>query len=346
MIRFTRRLAWVPPVAAVAVGLAACGGSSSSSSATPASAASGTSSTSASAAAGSGGKHFTIAYVPGATGVAFYDTLLQGMKTEAAQLNMSVIYQGAADFSPSAQTPVVNGVCTRHPDLLVVSPTDPVAMAPALQTCRNEGVPVITVDTTLSNSTGLTSAITTDNAQGGKLAADYVGKKLGGKGTVAVLSLSPTATTQVARVAAFTAELKAAYPGITVLPTQYTAQAVTSSESIVRSLLLAHPGIKAVFGAAEPNAEGAASALAATGQTGKVVIAGFDAGPTEVSLLKAGKIDALVAQQAAQEGATAAQFAHDKLTGDTGAIKSTVQLPDVLLTTSTVASGQKYFYQP
>lgn len=321
--------------------VSACSSSSSSSSAASAAA------TSAGATASSSA-HYTIAYVPGATGVSFYDTLVAGMRAKAASLGMSVIYQGSPNFAPSAQTPIVDAICTKHPNALIVSPTDPVAMAPAIDTCLNAGIPVITVDTGLANTSRITSAITTNNASGGKDAADFVGKALGGKGEVALMSLSPTATTQVARIDSFEKEIKAAYPGITLLPVQYTAQATSDSETVARSILAAHPGVKAFFGSAEPNAEGAAAALKALGLTGKVIDVGFDAGPSEVSLLKSGEINATVAQPAAEEGADAAQFAYDKITGHTSAIAASVQLPDVLLTTANVKQPafQKYFYIP
>jgi ribose transport system substrate-binding protein len=349
----TRRLwALAPIVTLVTVGAAACSSSSSSStsavSSTSAASAVATASSSAAASASSTAKHYTIAYVPGATGVAFYDTLVAGMKAKAASLGMSVIYQGSPNFAPASQTPIVDAICTEHPSALVISPTDPVAMAPSINTCLSAGIPVITTDTGLTNTSKLTSAITTDNDSGGKDAADFVGKALGGKGEVALLSLSPTATTQVERIASFEKEIKAAYPGITVLPVQYTAQATSDSETVARSILAAHPGVKAFFGSAEPNAEGTAAALKALGLTGKVINVGFDASPTEVSLLKSGEIQAVVAQPAAEEGADAAQFAYDKITGDTGGITASVQLPDVLITAADASQSAfaKYFYIP
>jgi len=341
----TRRLAALAPIAVlVTLTAAACSSSSSSSPSSAAAAAGGSSASSTSGAA----KHYTIAYVPGATGVAFYDTLVSGMKARAAALGMSVIYQGSPDFAPSAQTPIVDAICTRHPNALIVSPTDPVAMAPAINTCLNAGIPVITVDTGLSNTSQLTSAISTDNNSGGKDAADYVGKALGGKGTVALMSLSPTATTQVERIQSFEKEIKAAYPGITLLPVQYTQQATSDSESVARSILAAHPGVKAFFGSAEPNAEGVADALKALGMTGKVLNVGFDASPAEVTLLKSSGINATIAQPAAEEGADAAQFAYDKITGDATGVTATVQLPDVLLTTADASQSgsEKFFYIP
>lgn len=328
-----RLWALAPVTAAVIVSAAACSSSPASSSPS----------------AGSNSvKHYTIAYVPGATGVAFYDTLLAGMKAKAKSLGMSVIYQGSPNFAPASQTPIVDAICTKHPSVLIVSPTDPTAMAPAIDTCLNAGIPVITVDTELADTSKITSEITTDNTSGGKAAAGYIGKALGGKGVVALMSLSPTATTQVERIQSFQQEIKAAYPGITVLPVQYTQQATSSSETTARSILAAHPGVKAFFGSAEPNAEGVAAALKALSLTGKVLNVGFDASPTEVALLKSGEINATVAQPAATEGADAAQFAYDKLTGTASQISASVELPDVLITQADAqqAAYVKYFYIP
>ena len=61
--------------------------------------------------------------------------------------------------------------------------------------------------------------------------------------------------------------------------------------------------------------------------TGKVLVVGFDASPTEVALLKSGGINATIAQPAAEEGADAAQFAYDKLTGDTSGITARCSCP-------------------
>src|ERR1700677_1600045 len=128
MVRIRSPRLWALLIMTVTVGAAACSSSSSSSSAAGAT-------SSATSSASTAAKHYTIAYVPGATGVAFYDTLLAGMKAKAASLGMSVIYQGSPNFAPASQTPIVDAVCTKHPNVLIVSPTDPVAMAPAIDTC-------------------------------------------------------------------------------------------------------------------------------------------------------------------------------------------------------------------
>ena len=186
----------------------------------------------------------------------------------------------------------------------MVSPTDPTAMAPAINTCLNDGHPGYHGGHRTGRPGEDDQPDHHGQHPGGKVAAAYIGKQLHGSGQIAVLSLSPTATTQVDRVQGLENALKASYPGIKVVTLQYTAQPVTSSQTVVRSILAAHPGIKAIFGAAEPNAEGAAAALAADGMTGKVLVVGFDASPTEVALLKKGQVSALVAQQAGTRART------------------------------------------
>lgn len=328
-----RKLAFGVSAAAVATLLAACGSTKSSAS--------------GSSAASSTGKNLSIAYVPGATGVAFYTSLSDGMQAEAKKLGMSYSYQGSPNFNPSDQTPVVNAVCTRHPSMLVVSPTDPVAMAPAVDNCLNAGIPVITTDTTLQNASRITSQITTNNLQGGQLAADFVGQKLSGKGQVAILSISATATTQVQREQGFENELKAKYPNIQVVATQVTGQSVSASTSAINSIMLAHPAIKAVFSVSGTGAEGTAAAFATDGNKGKVLNVGFDAGPNTVKLLKSGGIDATVAQNPAEEGKLAAEYAYDHLTGKQSSVQAKVQLNDILITSADANSPSytKYFYK-
>lgn len=288
-------------------------------------------------------KKVTIAFVPGATGVGFYDAMEQGIRAQASKYGWSTIYQGSPNFAPASQTPVVESVCARHPTALLVAPTDPVAMEPAIKRCMSEGVRVLTVDTGLKNRHGIIAAITSDNIQGGAAAANFVAHRLHGKGEVATLSLNPTATTQALRVKGFVTTLKKKYPHISVVATEYTGQSESTSESDAGAVLTSHSQVRAFFGAGEPNAEGAA--LAAKGK--HVVVVGYDADPSAIKDLREGIMSATVAQQPAKEGQIAVVDVHDVLTGHRAAVKKSVELPNVLITSSDVRAGKdKKFYYP
>lgn len=333
MFLTTRMIALPAAALLAAAALAGCGGSS------PASSSSGSGSGS-----GTTGKGL-VAFIPGATGVGFYDALEEGAKAEAAKLGYTFLYQGSPDFTPAAQTPVVNAVCTKHPKILLIAPTDPVALRPAIQTCMNAGVKVVTVDTALTNTAGLVSAITSNNIQGGEAAAGVIAKALKDHGQVAVFSIDGTTTTQVERVQGLKKGL-ARYPGISIVSSQFTGQPETVSETDTKAIMTSHPQVKALFGAAETNAEGAAQALSSLGATGKLTVVGYDADPSAVSLLKTGAISALVIQQPAREGQLGVEYANDALTGHTSLVKTSVLLPNILVTTAQAGnpSDARYYY--
>jgi ribose transport system substrate-binding protein len=333
MFLTTRMIALPAAALLAAAALAGCGGSSPASS-----------SPSSASGSGSTGKGL-VAFIPGATGVGFYDALEEGAKAEAAKLGYTFLYQGSPDFTPAAQTPVVNAVCTKHPKILLIAPTDPVALRPAIQTCMNAGVKVVTVDTALTNTAGLVSAITSNNIQGGEAAAGVIAKALKDHGQVAVFSIDGTTTTQVERVQGLKKGL-APYPGISIVSSQFTGQPETVSETDTKAIMTSHPQVKALFGAAETNAEGAAQALSSLGATGKLTVVGYDADPSAVSLLKTGAISALVIQQPAREGQLGVEYGNDALTGHTSLVKTSVLLPNILVTTAEAGnpSDARYYY--
>lgn len=288
-------------------------------------------------------KNVTIAFVPGATGVGFYDAMHQGIDAQAKKYGWSTIYQGSPNFAPASQTPVVESVCARHPTALLVAPTDPVAMEPAIKRCMQEGIRVLTVDTGLENTHGIIAAITSNNIQGGSEAADFIAHHLHGRGQVATLSLNPTATTQALRVKGFTRRIKKKYPHISVVATEYTGQSESTSESDANAVMTAHPQVRGFFGAGEPNAEGAA--LAAKGK--HTVVVGYDADPSAIKDLREGIMSATIAQQPAKEGKIAVEDVHDVLTGHAAAVKKSVKLRNVLITSADVRAGKdKKFYYP
>ena len=280
-----------------------------------------------------------MAFIPGATGVGFYNALEDGAKAEATKLGYTFLYQGSPDFTPAAQTPVVNAVCAKHPKILLIAPTDPVALRPAIQTCMSAGVKVVTVDTSLTNTSGLVSAITSNNIQGGEAAASR--DRQGPQGP------RPGRRVQHRRDHHHPGragpgpqeEGWRAYPGISIVSSQFTGQPETVSETDTKAVMTSHPQVKALFGAAETNAEGAAQALSSLGATGKLTVVGYDADPSAVSLLKTGAISALVIQQPAREGQLGVEYGNDALTGHTSLVKTSVLLPNILVTTAQAGIG-------
>jgi ABC-type sugar transport system substrate-binding protein len=207
----SRRFAGAATIALAALTLAAC----SSSPGTPA--AVGASTGSATKASTS----YSMELVVGTKSDDFYRTMECGAEAEASQLGVSLTVTGPADFSPSEQAPILNAVAVSKPDALIVAPTDATALDPELQRIQSSGIKLIFVDTDSSDTSLGLSRITSNNLGGGELAADSLAAQIGDKGTVAVIDVSPGISTTDARIQGFDQEMKAKYPGITVLATQY-----------------------------------------------------------------------------------------------------------------------------
>lgn len=59
---------------------------------------------------------FIIALVPGLTTDAFYITMQKGAQAAADALGVELVFQGAPDFNPVTQVPVLDAVIARAPD--------------------------------------------------------------------------------------------------------------------------------------------------------------------------------------------------------------------------------------
>jgi ribose transport system substrate-binding protein len=138
------------------------------------------------------------------------------------------------------------------------------------------------------------------------------------------------------------------YPNMTVVGPEYSQNSPTTAEADARALILAHKNLVGIFGTDLYDAEGVGKGVDASGMKGKISIAGYDAEPVEITLLKQGVIDILVAQDPALEGELGVQYAYDALTGHKSLIPTKeVLLPNVVITTQDVNNPNvaKYIYK-
>ncbi len=171
-------------------------------------------------------------------------------------------------------------------------------------------------DFTSNNAALGITRITSNNAQGGALAADQLAKQIGDKGTVAVISVKKGTSTTDARVQGFEQEMKTKHPNIKVLAPQYDdTDSATVAAGDVQADISAHPDLSGVFAANVVTAQGAATGVKSAGKSGKVKVATFDADPQQMQMLSSGTIQLAIAQAPALEGKDAVDQAMNALTG-------------------------------
>ena len=252
----------------------------------------------------------TIALIPGLTTDAFYITMRKGAEMAAKAVGCELLFQGAPEFNPTLQVPVLQAVIARQPDAILIAPTDKQQLIAPLQQAVDAGIPVITVDTFIDdgkyqNGTGPgdfpLSYIATDNVLGGFLAGLALAKQIGEQGKVYVSNVKPGISTTDQREEGFKAAM-ANFPNVTVLETQFNDNDANKAASQVQAVFARNGDLAGVFGANLFSAIGAADGVKALGKTGEIRVVAFDAPTRIVDDLKSGLIDLAVAQHPAEIG--------------------------------------------
>ena len=284
----------------------------------------------------------SVALVLGVKGSPFYQALACGAQAKAKELGLKLTVSAPDQFAADSQIPVINAVAATRPAVAVVVPTDAQALISPLKQLVERGTKIITVDQTVTNPSFVQTQIVTDNAQGGRLAADAMNTLLGGKGKVLVITQPPGSAAQDARTTGFEAELKK-YPGLDYLGAQYQSDDPQKAAEIVTSTLSAHADLAGIFSTNDQGAIGALTGLRQAGALGKVKVVAYDAATAEVSAFKNGGIAALIAQDPKQEGEVAMEAAAKLIAGQS--LEKTTLTAIVAIKSGDTAAADKYEYK-
>ena len=275
----------------------------------------------------------------------FYLTMECGAKQAAAHYGVNLTWQGSASVDYAPELSILHAVELKKPQGIILAPFSPTAFIAPVKALMSGGTPVVTVDGSLNAKVELEN-VHTDNYGAGSKAADLMGSTLNGKGIVAVISFEPGVPVEAARVNGFVAEMHKRFPQVKVLATQYGGADAGKSATITSGLLARYPSLAGVYATDANDAEGAASAVRAAGDLGKVKVVAYDAAPQEVQALKSGLFSAVIAQEPYQEGyravAVLAQYLRHQITkpqipyyyptGATVVTKANVNAPNIVKT--------------
>ncbi|WP_210530421.1 ABC transporter substrate-binding protein [Rubellimicrobium arenae] len=267
---------------------------------------------------------YTIALIPGLTTDAFYITMHRGAQAAADALGVELVFQGAADFNPVTQVPVLDAVIARQPSAILIAPTDKTQLIEPLRRAQGAGIPVITVDTFIGTGQYQTgsgdadfplSYIASDNVMGGRMAARALAQAIGDAGQVYVSNVNPGISTTDQREEGFKAEMAESHPNIEVLETQFNENDANNAASQLQAVFARNPNLKGVFGANLFSALGAANGVQQSGQTGNIRVVAFDAPTSIVDNINTGLVDVAIAQHPAEIGYFGVVAAYAHLTG-------------------------------
>ena len=249
-------------------------------------------------------KSYTIAVIPKGTTHEFWKSINAGAfkardELAAQGIKVDVIWKGPLkEDDRDQQIQTIENFTTRRVSGIVLAPLDSQAMVRPVNNAIRAKVPVVIFDSGLK-SDNYVSFVATDNYKGGVLAAQHLGKLLGGKGNVILLRYAVGSASTEEREAGFVDTLKKEFPEIKLISSDQYAGPTRETAYQASQNLLSRFGrdVNGVFAPCEPPTIAMTKALRDLGKAGgKVKMVGFDAGSQSVADLKRGDVQGLVVQ--------------------------------------------------
>jgi ribose transport system substrate-binding protein len=175
-----------------------------------------------------------------------------------------------------------------------LNPTDSDAVANVVKEATAAGIKVISLDRAV-NGAEVSSHIASDNVAGGKMAGEFLVKKLGGKGNLVELTGIPGSSAARERGEGFDSVIEGA-PGVKLVAKQPADFDRAKGLAVMENILQGNKNVQGVFAQNDEMALGAERAIEEAGLK-NVAIVGFDATPDAVAAVKAGKLAATVQQK-------------------------------------------------
>ncbi|MDR5020113.1 ribose ABC transporter substrate-binding protein RbsB [Yersinia rochesterensis] len=253
----------------------------------------------------------TIALVVSTLNNPFFVSMKDGAQKEADKLGYNLVILDSQN-NPAKELANVQDLTVRGTKLLLINPTDSDAVGNAVKMANQANIPVITLDR-LANAGTVVSHVASDNRFGGKMAGDFIAKKVGSDAKVIQLEGIAGASAARERGEGFKQSMeKNKFQLLASQPADFDR---TKGLNVMQNLLTAHPNVQAVFAQNDEMALGALRALQTAGKT-DVLVVGFDGTDDGIKAVESGKMGATIAQRPDQIGVIGVQTADKVLKGE------------------------------
>jgi ribose transport system substrate-binding protein len=245
-----------------------------------------------------------IAFVTKDSGKSYWKAVQTGAQRAVDDLNEALGYEGEDKVkivftSPSSELEVeeqinlVDGILAENPSVLCLAAIDFQSLQAQFELARENQIPVIAVDSGVSNQLE-ESICATDNVAAGREAAVKMADLMEEEGEVAVLSHYAKTQSSIERVLGFTQEIEENYPYIHITEVDYQEDDESLADTALETLE-ANPRIKAYFGTNEDAALGIISACEEMNRE-DIIIVGFDSGNKQIKAVKDGTESGIISQ--------------------------------------------------
>jgi len=219
------------------------------------------------------------------------------IKEEAEKRGIELVYTDAQGQT-AKQVSDVEDLIAQKVDYILLAPREYEGLAPALQSAKQAGIPVILIDRDAKGVPGedYVTLIASDFIEEGRRAAEWLAEQTGGKANIVELTGTTGSSVARDRSQGF-AEVLEKYPDMKIIASQTGDFARANGQKVMENIIQAKgKEITAVYAHNDEMAIGAIQALKAAGmQPGKdVVIVSIDGSRDALKAIVAGELGATV----------------------------------------------------
>jgi ribose transport system substrate-binding protein len=268
------------------------------------------------------GTALRIAVIPKGSTHEFWKSIHAGAMKARGELaaegvEVEVLWKGPLrEDDREQQIQVVEGFISQGVDGIVLAPLDSQALVRPVEEARRAGIPTVVIDSALATD-AIASFVATDNVRGGELAAQELGRLLGGRGKALMLRLHEGSASTEERERGFLAGMARLWPEVQLVSTdQYGGPTRDTAKRSAENLLNRFGSdLQGIFTVNESTTSGMLLALQDLALAGKVSFVGFDSSRAFADALAAGQLHATVLQNPLAMGELGVEAMVDHLRG-------------------------------
>jgi inositol transport system substrate-binding protein len=269
----------------------------------------------------------------------FFVAVKRALDSEAKQLGVTVSVEDGQSNS-AKQTADIEAAVAGGAQGIILAPNDVNALAPGVEEVIKAGIPIVTLDRRVDNTSAQVPHVGADNVAGGRMMAQWVIDSFPNGARVLLITGQLGSSPSIDRTRGVKETLGAAGSKYQIVAEQSATwkreQGLTVTQNVLTSL--GGQTLQAIVAESDDMALGALEALRSGGVAGVKVI-GFDATPEALKLVRGGEMAATVEQSPIRQAQTALRQLVERIRKQTPMAGASIA--PVLITQSTINQAER-----
>ncbi len=262
----------------------------------------------------------------------FWVSMKEGIEAEAVKQGVEVdIYAVSQEGDANEQLRLFENILNKEYDGIAFAPITPVNLIPALLDANDKKIPLVNLDERVpfeelrKRGGYIYSFVTTNNVEIGGKAAEFVISNLPNGGKVAIIEGMAGNASGEDRKKGFADRIKS-NSKFEIVASQPADWDRIKALNVTTNVMERYPDIVAIYACNDTMALGAVKALENLGKLKDVVVVGTDGIPEAVESVEKGKLNATIAQDPYNVGATGLKLLIQALN-----IPNKVSIPSIVI---------------